>query len=48
MVLPDVATTVGYYRRPSCGEWMARTRTPNGFAPHSAFEQLRGPSGCRV
>ena len=28
MVLADLAATVGYYRRPSYGEWMARTERP--------------------
>ncbi len=46
MMRADLATTVGYYRRPSYG--MAGTRTPDGFAPHSAFKQLRGPRWCSV
>lgn len=41
MVLADLAATVGYYRRPSYGEWMARTRTPNGFELHSALSNAR-------
>lgn len=41
MVLADLAATVGYYRRPSYGEWMARTRTPNGFELHSALGNAR-------
>ncbi|MER9602614.1 hypothetical protein [Mesorhizobium sp. M0243] len=41
MVLADLAATTGYYRRPSYGEWMARTRTPNGFELHSALSNAR-------
>ncbi|MBZ9979185.1 hypothetical protein [Mesorhizobium sp. BR-1-1-10] len=41
MVLADLAATVGYYRRPSYGEWMARTRTPAGFELHSALSNAR-------
>ncbi|MER9328175.1 hypothetical protein [Mesorhizobium sp. M0488] len=41
MVLADLAATTGYYRRPSYGEWMARTRTPAGFELHSALSNAR-------
>ena len=41
MVLADLAATTGYYRRPSYGEWMARTRTPSGFELHSALSNAR-------
>ncbi|RJT36341.1 hypothetical protein D3227_19750 [Mesorhizobium waimense] len=41
MVLADLAAVTGYYRRPSNGEWMARTKTPNGFELHSALSNAR-------
>ncbi|MBZ9871883.1 hypothetical protein LB542_13575 [Mesorhizobium sp. BR1-1-9] len=41
MVLADLTATTGYYRRPSYGEWMARTRTPDGFELHSALSNAR-------
>lgn len=41
MVLADLAATVGYYRRPSYSEWMARTKTPAGFELHSALSNAR-------
>jgi hypothetical protein len=41
MVLADLAATTGYYRRPSYGAWMARTKTPNGFELHSALSNAR-------
>lgn len=41
MVLADLAATTGYYRRPSYGEWMARTKTPQGFELHSALSNAR-------
>lgn len=41
MVLADLANATGYYRRPSYGEWMAKTKTPNGFELHSALSNAR-------
>lgn len=41
MVLADLAAVTGYYRRPSYGEWMARTKTPQGFELHSALSNAR-------
>ncbi|WP_137934363.1 Bbp19 family protein [Mesorhizobium comanense] len=41
MVLADLTAAVGYYRRPSYGEWMARTKTPEGFELHSALSNAR-------
>ncbi|TPM89857.1 hypothetical protein [Mesorhizobium sp. B2-1-3A] len=41
MVLADLASVTGYYRRPSYAEWMARTKTPNGFELHSALSNAR-------
>lgn len=41
MVLADLASVTGYYRRPSYGEWMARTKTPGGFELHSALSNAR-------
>jgi hypothetical protein len=41
MVLADLAASVGYFRRPSYGEWMARTKTPAGFELHSALSNAR-------
>lgn len=41
MVLADLAAITGYYRRPSYGEWMARTKTPQGFELHSALSNAR-------
>ena len=40
-LVADLAATVGYYRRPSYSEWMARTRTPEGFELHSALSNAR-------
>ena len=40
MVLADLAATVGYYRRPSYGEWMAPTNA-DGFELHSALSNAR-------
>lgn len=41
MVLADLANITGYYRRPSYGEWMAKTKTPQGFELHSALSNAR-------
>jgi hypothetical protein len=41
MVLADLAAAVGYYRRPSYAEWMAKTKTPAGFELHSALSNAR-------
>lgn len=41
MVLADLAATVGYFRRPSYGEWIAKTKTPQGFELHSALSNAR-------
>ena len=41
MVLADLAAVVEYYRRPSYGEWMAKTKTPAGFELHSALSNAR-------
>ncbi|MER8726095.1 hypothetical protein [Mesorhizobium sp. M1027] len=41
MVLADLASVTGYYRRPSYGEWLAKTKTPNGFELHSALSNAR-------
>lgn len=41
MVLADLTAATGYYRRPSYGEWLAKTRTPNGFELHSALSNAR-------
>lgn len=41
MVLSDLAHMTGYYRRPSYGEWMAKTKTPQGFELHSALSNAR-------
>jgi hypothetical protein len=41
MVLADLANITGYYRRPSYGQWMAKTRTPQGFELHSALSNAR-------
>lgn len=41
MVLSDLANKTGYYRRPSYGEWMAKTKTPHGFELHSALSNAR-------
>lgn len=41
MVLSHLADVTGYYRRPSYGEWIARTKTPNGFELHSALSNAR-------
>lgn len=41
MVLADLVATVGYYRRPSYGQWMADTKSPHGFELHSALSNAR-------
>ncbi|RWO76810.1 MAG: hypothetical protein EOS18_23980 [Mesorhizobium sp.] len=41
IVLADLTAATGYYRRPSYGEWLAKTRTPNGFELHSALSNAR-------
>lgn len=41
MVLADLAATVGYYKRPSYGDWMKKTGTPAGFELHSALCNAR-------
>ncbi|MER9966720.1 hypothetical protein [Mesorhizobium sp. M0060] len=41
MVLADLTAATGYYRRPSYGEWLAKTKTPNGFELHSALSNAR-------
>jgi len=41
MILADLASVTGYYRRPSYGEWMAKTKTPHGFELHSALSNAR-------
>ena len=41
MVLADLFAATGYYRRPSYGEWLAKTKTPNGFELHSALSNAR-------
>jgi len=41
IVLTHLADLTGYYRRPSYGEWMARTKSPQGFELHSALSNAR-------
>lgn len=41
MVLADLANMTDYYRRPSYGEWLAKTKTPHGFELHSALSNAR-------
>lgn len=41
IVLADLADVTGYYRRPSYGEWMQRTKSPHGFELHSALSNAR-------
>lgn len=41
IVLSHLADVTGYYRRPSYGEWIARTKTPQGFELHSALSNAR-------
>lgn len=41
MVLADLLATVGYYRRPSYGQWMMDTKSPHGFELHSALSNAR-------
>lgn len=41
MVMTDLASVTGYYRRPSYGEWIAKTKTPAGFELHSALCNAR-------
>lgn len=41
MVLAHLADVTGYYRRPNYAEWMARTKTTNGFELHSALSNAR-------
>jgi hypothetical protein len=41
LVLGDLAALTGYHRRPSYGEWMAKTKSPQGFELHSALCNAR-------
>ncbi len=41
IILTDLVDVTGYYRRPGYAEWMARTRTPEGFELHSALSNAR-------
>ncbi|TPI47415.1 hypothetical protein FJW05_10540 [Mesorhizobium sp. B2-9-1] len=41
LVLADLTAATGYYRRPSYGDWLARTKTPEGFELHSALSNAR-------
>lgn len=41
IVFTDLVDITGYYRRPSYSEWMARTKTPEGFELHSALSNAR-------
>ncbi|TGT64464.1 hypothetical protein EN802_32635 [bacterium M00.F.Ca.ET.159.01.1.1] len=41
LVLADLTATTGYYRRPSYGDWLARTKSPDGFELHSALSNAR-------
>jgi hypothetical protein len=46
MVLADLTAATGYYRRPSYGEWLAKTKTPNGFEATQRAEQRPRRSGA--
>lgn len=48
MVLADLAAAVGYYDRPSYGEWMKKTGTPHGFELHSALCNARAEVVQRI
>lgn len=37
----DLVYVAGYFRRPSYSEWIARTKTPQGFELHSALSNAR-------
>lgn len=41
MVMADLASATGYYRRPSLAEWMTRTRSPEGYELHCALCNAR-------
>ncbi len=41
IVLTDLASVTGYYRRPSYADWMAKTKSPHGFELHSALCNAR-------
>lgn len=41
LILTDLVNTTGYYRRPNYTEWLAKTRTPDGFELHSALCNAR-------
>lgn len=41
IVLADLAAMTGYYRRPTYADWLARTKTPNGFELHCALSNAR-------
>lgn len=41
IVLTHLADVTGYYRRPSYGEWIAKTGSPEGFELHSALCNAR-------
>lgn len=41
IVVADLMNVTGYYRRPNYTDWMAKTRTPEGFELHSALCNAR-------
>lgn len=48
LVIADLMDVTGYYRRPSYTEWMAKTRTPEGFELHSALCNARAEVVQRI
>lgn len=41
IVMSDLLATTGYFRPPNYAEWMARTKTPQGFELHCALHAAR-------
>lgn len=41
IVLTDLLASTGYFRPPNYADWMARTKTPNGFELHCALQAAR-------
>lgn len=41
IVLSDLLKATGFFRPPSYAEWMAKTKTPQGFELHCALQAAR-------
>lgn len=41
MVMSDLLNVTGFFRPPNYAEWMAKTKTPQGFELHCALQAAR-------